>query len=169
MKITNEQLRETFLNPQMRGYFEKKLAPLASDEVLVRIEETLKFLNIATYFHCSIPVSKEIDDIWHYWILETREYQQLCSKLQGQQFLHHSSNDYLRCQGEDSQVHENNLEEEVQMLATYALNYGPLQQDRLKYWPFASYLLKRNGWDVEQLNEWLASAEVAACTSHERS
>ncbi len=164
MKITNEQLRETFLSPQMRCYFEKKLAPLTGDEVLVRIEETLKFLNIATYFHCSIPVAKEIDTIWHYWILETREYQKLCSMLQGGQFLHHSSNDYLRCQGEGAPLHENDLEEEVQMLATYVLNYGPLQEDRVKYWTFAAYIMEKSAWDVEQLNQWLASVEIVPCT-----
>lgn len=161
MPITNQQLTGAFLNPQMKCYFEKKLSALSSAEVGVRVEETLKFLNMATYFHCNIPVSKEIDDIWHYWILETREYEILCSKLQGRRFIHHSSNDYLACHCDDIQPNSNGLEQEVAMLATYVLNYGPFEKDRVKYWLFAAHLVDNHGWSVEQVNDWLSSAVVA--------
>jgi hypothetical protein len=145
----------------MKCYFEKKLSLLSRAEIGVRVEEALKFLNIATYFHCNIPVSKEIDDIWHLWILETKEYEGLCSILQGRTFIHHSSNDYLECQGYDIIAHKNELDQEVAMLATYVLNYGPFEEERTKYWLFAAHLIKNNGWSVEQLNEWLTSAVVS--------
>lgn len=158
MAITNQQLRDAFLNPQMKCYFEKKLSPLPSVEVGVRIEETLKFLNMAIYCNGSIPVSKEIDDIWHYWILETREYDKLCSALQGREFVHHSSNVYLKCQG--GHVRQDDLEQDVAMLATYVLNYGPFEKERVKYWLFAAHLVDDCGWSVEKLNDWLTSASV---------
>ncbi len=72
--IAREDLRHRFLSPQMTYYFHKKLAPLPPMEVDLRIEETLKFLNLAVYCEGAIPVSKEIDDVWHYWVLETAEY-----------------------------------------------------------------------------------------------
>lgn len=78
----------------MRHYFEAKLSPLSPREVRVRVEEALKFLNMAAYCHSSIPVSKDIDEIWHLWILETQEYRKLCRILQGGGFLHHRSNAY---------------------------------------------------------------------------
>ncbi|MGA7557705.1 MAG: hypothetical protein WCF61_04745 [Terriglobales bacterium] len=168
MAITNQQLRDAFLNPQMHGYFEKKLPSLSSAEVLIRVEETLKFLNMATYFQCNIPVTKELDDVWHYWILETREYSQLCAKLQGGRFIHHSSNVYLNSGSEENRPQENDLEEEVAMLGTYALNYGPFERDRVKYWLFAAYLIDTCGWSLERLNDWLMSAAVSPhmCGSH---
>jgi hypothetical protein len=160
MAISNRQLRDAFLRPQMQCYFERKLSPASCAEVAVRIEETLKFLNVATYFRCNIPVSKEIDEVWHYWILETTEYQELCSKLQGRRFIHHSSNDYLECQGQGTKTHENDLEQEVAMLATYVLNYGIFEKDRVKYWRFAAHLVENVGWTLDQLNDWLGSANV---------
>jgi hypothetical protein len=158
MTISNRQLREAFLSPQMQCYFERKLAPLSSEEVGIRIEETLKFLNIATFCHGSIPVTKDIDDVWHYWILETREYSQLCAALQGRQYIHHSSKVYLECGDIDSQASRNNIEEDVAMLGTYVLNYGPFEADRVKYWLLATHLVDKCGWSVTKLNDWLTSA-----------
>jgi hypothetical protein len=40
--LTNQQLRQAFLTPQMKYYFDKKLAPLPAHEVDARIEEMLK-------------------------------------------------------------------------------------------------------------------------------
>jgi hypothetical protein len=158
MQITNQQLTDTFLTPQMLHYFETKLAPLPPQEVSTRIEEALKFLNMATYFHGSIPVTKEIDDVWHYWILETREYSRLCSKLQGQEFIHHSSNVYLNYSAEQHRPAANDLEEEAAMLCSYVLNYGPFETDRVKYWVLAAYLIEKCRWTIGQLNDWLLSA-----------
>jgi hypothetical protein len=61
--------------------------PQPSAEVYIRIEETLKFLNMATFCEGNIPVTQELDDIWHYWVLETREYAKLCVSLQGRDFI----------------------------------------------------------------------------------
>jgi hypothetical protein len=166
MAITNQQLRDAFVSPRMKCYFEKKLSPLSCAEVAVRVEETLKFLNMATYFHCNIPVSKEIDDVWHYWILETREYDKLCSMLQGRRFVHHSSNDYLECSSDDIRLQSNDLEQEVAMLATYALNYGPFEKSRVKYWLFAAHLVDNHGWSVARLNDWLTSASAIPLVGH---
>src|SRR5215203_6069345 len=47
--ITGQQLRDKFLSPAMKHYFDMKLAPLSSEEVDVRIEEALKFLNMAAH------------------------------------------------------------------------------------------------------------------------
>jgi len=158
MTISNRQLRDAFLSSQMQCYFERKLSPLSSREVGIRIEETLKFLNMATYCHGSIPVTKEIDDVWHYWILETREYAQLCAALQGREFIHHSSKVYLECGGIDGETSRNDLEEDVAMLGTYVLNYGPFEGDRVKYWLLAAHLVDECGWSVDQLNDWLIAA-----------
>jgi hypothetical protein len=153
---TGEQLIAAFLDPPMHHYFTQKFSSLRKDELLIRIEEALKFLFISHECAGAIPVSKEIDDIWHAWILQTREYVALCERLPTQTFIHHSSNDYLRYF--DPAVGElSNFAEEVKMLALYVVNFGKFEGGRTRYWLLASYLIDRRGWSVAQLNDWLLS------------
>src|ERR1700712_1005280 len=106
MPISNQQLRQTFLSSPMRCYFERKLPEVTEAEVVVRIEETLKFLKMAVFCHGNIPVSQEMDDMCHLWILETPEYETLCALLEGRRFIHHSSNVYAACAGEGASALE---------------------------------------------------------------
>lgn len=160
MPISNERLREAFLTPQMACYFARKLPGLDPAELTIRIEETLKFLNIAVYCSGNIPVTREIDDLWHLWILETREYERLCGLLQGRAFLHHTSNVYLDCCGEAVPSPRQELEEKLAALAMYVKNYGPLRAERIRYWTFAAHLVDDCGWSLGQLNDLLAGAEI---------
>jgi hypothetical protein len=158
--ITNEQLRATFVNANMKYYFDRKLAPLPSEEVDARIEELLKYLNMALHSHGGIPFSDEIDDVWHYWILQTKEYAALCRKLDGGKFIHHSSNDYEEFL--DAHVRERSIDlnRAVSLLSSYVLNYGPFEASRVKYWPAAAQLIKLLGWSVDRFNAWLASVSA---------
>lgn len=155
--LSNEELRAAFLSPAMECYFRRKLPDVPADEVRRRIEETLKFLNMAVYCSGAIPVVRELDDIWHYWILETREYERLCAQLHGRRFIHHASNDFAECRGEDT-GDDDDLERDVEALATYVRNYGPFQPDRVRYWRLAAHLVDNCGMTVEHLNAWLMSA-----------
>ncbi|OWQ93816.1 hypothetical protein CDN99_05110 [Roseateles aquatilis] len=152
--IANAALREAFLDDPMQHYFACKLAGVEAHERLARIEETLKFLFIASECTGSIPVTKEIDEVWHLWILQTREYMALCGRLPSAAYIHHSSNDYLRWS--DPFVGESQpLREDVRMLALYVRNFGPFREDRVRYWLLPSHLVGRRGWSVATLNEWL--------------
>ena len=155
MIITNSRLRELFVSPQLRFYFDKKLAPLNRSEIDLQLEETLKFLNMATYISGNIPVSKEIDEVWHYWILETQEYQRLCLKLPGGKFIHHTSNDFLNYVEKDIANQVMDLPHQVGILSSYVLNFGPFEVDRIKYWPVTEQVMRRCGMDVASLNAWL--------------
>ena len=162
MIITNSQLREAFVSAQLKYYFDKKLAPMPSHEVDVLIEETLKFLNMATYLTGNIPVSKAIDEVWHYWILETQEYHTLCEKTGEGKFIHHVSNDYQEFADEDIANHSMDLTQEVAILSSYVLNFGPFELDRLQFWPLAEQLMQYCERDITKLNAWLSSASVNA-------
>jgi len=153
--IGREDLRSAFLSPQLTYYFRKKLAPLPAAEVDRRIEELLKFLGLAVHCEGPIPVSKEIDEVWHYWVLETAEYEKLCNKLPGGRFLHHSSNEYAEFF--DPGVKENDIDPAAQIayLGAYVKNYGPFEPDRIAYWPFAKRLMELLGWSVSELNSRL--------------
>lgn len=152
--ITNQQLRAAFVDEPTMQYFKRKLAHVPEAELQARIEETLKFLFIAHECTGAIPVSSEIDEIWHYWILQTQEYLRLCELLPTGTFIHHSSNDYLRY-FDPSVGERNSLELDVKMLALYVANYGPLEECRTPYWLLAAHLVGRCGWSTRQLNEWL--------------
>ena len=149
----------------MRCYFERKLPDIPQRVVGMRVEETLKFLNMALYCRGNIPVSQEIDDIWHLWILETREYQQLCSRTHGGRFIHHSSNVYAQCAGGDSDLPTNAVEQDVAVLGNYVLNYGPFEADRVNYWLLAKHLVDTCEWSVSRLNQWLTAATNDAMAS----
>ncbi len=161
--ITGRQLRDGFLDPQMHFYFERKLNSLPSEDLLARIEELLKYLNMAVHCNGDIPVSKEIDDVWHLWILQTSEYEQLCAKLSGGVFLHHSSNDFALFTDPGAKDRKIDRTAGIAILASYVMNYGPFEADRLKYWPLAAKLAEALG-DVSRLNALLQSTSQFSAT-----
>jgi hypothetical protein len=156
MPIAGRQLCDAYLTAAMLHYFRKKLSKLTEVELRIRIEETLKFLVISNHCDGAIPVSRDIDEIWHYWILQTQEYEALCLSLPDGKFIHHTSNDYIEYFDRDIGKHDN-LPLDVKMLATYVANYGPFEKSRVKYWLLASHLVEKRGWDIQELNDWLAS------------
>lgn len=160
MKISGEDLRAAHLPQAMLHYFRRKLPQVSESELLVRIEETLKFLMTSRFCTSSIPVTQEIDDVWHYWILQTQEYETLCRALPGGDFIHHSSNAYLVFA--DPEVGTDwNVRADVEMLAIYVANFGPFTADRAKYWRLAEFLIDKQGWELDELNGWLCSARLA--------
>ena len=151
---TERFLSAALVDAPMSHYFKCKFADLPDDERACRIEETLRFLFISHECSGPIPVSKDIDDIWHAWILQTQEYVALCEKLPTGRFIHHSSNDYLSffnpLVGE-----RDGLERDVRMLALYVANFGPFDERRARHWLLARHLLERSGWSLSDLNHWL--------------
>src|SRR5262249_26775048 len=95
MTISGSELRQALLEPGMEYYLRAKLPELPLEELHARIEETLRFLYLSSECVGDIPVTREIDDIWHLLILQTAEYETLCSRLPGGKFIHHSSNHFL--------------------------------------------------------------------------
>ena len=153
-------LSAVLLDAPMSHYLGRRFADLADDELKLRIEETLRFLFISHECTGAIPVSKEIDEIWHAWILQTQEYMALCEKLPTGRYIHHSANDYLSYF--DPLVGErDSLEQDVRMLALYVANFGPFDERRAAHWLFARHLMQRCGWAVSALNEWLLSEPSA--------
>jgi hypothetical protein len=94
--ITEDMLKRAYLDDAMWHYFQRKLSAVPEAERLLRVEETLKFLFILSECDGPIPVAPEIDEVWHLWILQTREYMALCEQLPTGSYLHHCSYDYVR-------------------------------------------------------------------------
>ncbi len=158
---TVDSLSDTLLDAPMQHYFRRKFQDLPSVELDLRIEETLRFLFISHECNGSIPVSREIDEVWHAWILQTQEYVALCEKLPTSNYIHHCSNDYLSYF--DPTVGESeDLALSVRMLALYVTNFGPFEAQRARYWLLASYLQEQCGWSLNMLNEWLLADQRSA-------
>ena len=162
---SERSLSAVFLDEAMAHYFKCKFSSLSDDELEMRIEEALRFLFISHECRGAIPVSKDIDEIWHAWILQTQEYMELCEQLPAGRYIHHSSNDYLSFFDPlvDELVGEHGgLEQDVKMLALYVANFGPFDERRAMHWLLARHLLQRLNWSVADLNEWLVSERLFA-------
>jgi len=158
MKPSGCELRESFLEPGMYFYLQAKLPDLSPEDLEARIEEALKFLYLSTECSGNIPVTREIDDVWHLLILQTAEYATLCRRMPGGQFIHHCSRQFL-AYFETADNPQGGLRNEVRMLGLYVQNFGQFKPDRIRFWRLADYLVTRVGWSVAELNEWLAPCE----------
>ena len=158
---TDRSLSAALVDAPMSHYFRRKFADLPDDELACRIEEALRFLFISHECSGSIPVSKDIDDVWHAWILQTQEYVALCEKLPTGRFIHHSSNDYLSFFDPSVGEHDG-LERDVKMLALYVANFGPFDERCARHWLLAHHLLQRCGWSLSDLNGWLLESSSSA-------
>jgi hypothetical protein len=147
-------LSAALVDAPMIHYFRRKFAALSDDELVLRIEETLRFLFISHECSGAIPVSKDIDEIWHAWILQTQQYMELCERLPTGRYIHHSANDYLSF-FEPLVGERDGLEADVKMLALYVVNFGPFDERRAMHWLLARHLLERCKWSVSELNSWL--------------
>ena len=88
--LSAAQLLSTYVNQPMLQYFQRKLPQLSQRDLQIQLEETLKFLFMAEECSGAIPVSRELDEIWHYWILQKQEYMILCERLPAVHYIHHS-------------------------------------------------------------------------------
>ena len=84
-----------YLDEKMKRYFYNKIPTVDHDVIEIQIIELLKYLILAAYTKVDIPFNQEIDEVWHLWIMQTRQYQELMDKLPTKKFIHHSSNDYF--------------------------------------------------------------------------
>src|SRR5215469_10500296 len=91
---SDKYLLERYLPKPMEQYFQRKLPDLDRAELRIRIVELLKGLTLMGLDRGDVLFADCIDTIWHYWILQTEQYAQLCNTLSHGQFRHHSSIDY---------------------------------------------------------------------------
>ncbi|WP_405977843.1 hypothetical protein [Streptomyces sp. NBC_00158] len=99
-----------------------------------------------------LPVEQDIDEIWHYLILQTREYRALCEdRLPGGFFVHHRSIGYEEYQAEPGR--ERAVEEALRWIPLYCAEFGPVDEGILPHWTIVRFL-------HEGLN--LSLAEISA-------
>jgi len=150
---SDEVLLQRYLPETMERYFIAKLPALEHGELRARIAECLKALLLAV--SGGILFSDEIDAIWHYWILQTKQYAELCAKLPAGIFQNHSSADYPDDQSPPVQdVQE--VDRVIGFFASYVQHFGPINASRLRFWPALESLIKALGWDLARTNAFLS-------------
>ena len=156
-------LSSLLLDGAMHSYFRCKFPELPGDELDTRIEETLRFLFISHECTGPIPVSREVDEVWHAWILQTQEYFGLCEQLPTGRYIHHSSNDYLRY-FDPNVGEEDDMALSVKMLALYVTNFGHFTAASARHWLLVRHLMDRWGWSLSAVNDWL-EFEAPGCAA----
>ncbi|WP_030370853.1 glycine-rich domain-containing protein [Streptomyces rimosus] len=86
-----------------------------------------------------LPVEQDIDEIWHYLILQTREYRQFCEeRLPGRFFIEHRSIGYEDYQQEPGR--EQAIEEALRWIPLYVREFGPFDEGALPHWTIVRFL-----------------------------
>jgi hypothetical protein len=160
--ISDADLLRTFVTPQMTRYFQAKMPHLHPDILVFRVCELLKYLMLVQFSPGCILFDPEIDDLWHYWILQTRQYAQLCEKLPGEFFRHHSSAEYR----ETANVVHIAAPSEAMLrilsfFISYYRNFGPMTDDRVACWPTVRRVMVEARWDLSELNRFLCEMAFA--------
>ncbi|KUL52515.1 hypothetical protein [Streptomyces sp. NRRL S-1521] len=154
---TAEELLGGDLHAEVVRYFAAR--PGAPDTAFVRdqVRECLRYLYLVSRHPdrlggLFLPVEQDIDEIWHYLILQTREYPDLCEqRLPGGRFIHHRSISYDAYQAAPGR--ETAAEEALRWLPLYTAAFGPFDEAALPHWTVVRFLHDELG---------LSLAEIAA-------
>ncbi|GAB7035123.1 hypothetical protein AB0G35_05425 [Streptomyces sp. NPDC021749] len=109
-----------------------------------QVTECLRYLYLVSRYRdrlggLFLPVEQDIDEIWHYLILQTREYRELCEqRLPGRYFIEHRSIAYEDYQREPGR--EQVIEEALRWIPLYCAEFGPFDEGALPHWTIVRFL-----------------------------
>ncbi|MFD4631570.1 hypothetical protein ACFVYR_26085 [Streptomyces sp. NPDC058284] len=152
---TAESLLGTALHQEVVRHFAAKPDAPAASYVTHQVRECLRYLYLVSRHPdrlggLFLPVEQEIDEIWHYLILQTREYRELCEqRLPGGRFIHHRSvsyGDYQQAPGRATAA-----EEALRWLPLYTAAFGPYDEDALPHWTVVRFLHEELRLSLEEI------------------
>ncbi|MFP8945184.1 hypothetical protein ACLIYM_27610 [Streptomyces fenghuangensis] len=121
-------------------------------EIDAPLGECLKFLYIVSAEEATfLPLTKEVDEIWHELILQTAFYQKLCAALPGGRFLHHHPaplGEYADRVGRRESVRRL-----LQWIPWYVAYFGGFSEETARHWVIVDFLRTRLGMSLEEVNE----------------
>ncbi|WMY72585.1 hypothetical protein RHD99_13960 [Buttiauxella selenatireducens] len=129
---------------------------VVQQEAEQQVIECLKFLYLTSSFPeqlsgLFLPVEQAIDDVWHYLILQTREYRTLCEKkLPGQFFIEHRSMPYENY-GQKAD-REKMIEEALRWIPIYRNTFGGFDAQSAPHWTMVRYLHEQLGMTLLEIN-----------------
>ncbi len=129
-----------------------------------QVVECLRYLYLISLYPKELgglflPVEQEIDEIWHYLILQTRPYRALCEeRLPGGFFIEHRSLPFSSYQQEPSRTQL--IEESLRWLPLYRGMFGPFDENALPHWTMARFLHEQLGLSLSDIASLDAEARV---------
>lgn len=152
-------MKEIALDEKYRLYLLRKF-PDRPDAILeTQANEVLKYLYLVSMAPApGLPLllTTELDDIWHYMIIETKAYLNLCESLPSGAFIHHSSNDYP---GEHVSIDPTiEIQRELLLYANYVHLFGGFKAETVDYWPGLVRVMQAVDLsDLESLNDYFVA------------
>lgn len=156
-------LAEKYIDARMRRLLSENLSDRTDADIDIQLEECLKFLEIVSDDGRGsfIPLSKEVDEVWHELIVETQSYRRLCDALPGGLFLHHESIGLEDYAGRSSKGAV--TAQFLEWIPRYIARYGKFTEEVADYWTICAFLRNELGMTLDQINE-LGMREIAEPT-----
>ena len=136
------------INAHMRA----KFSSLDEADFQTRYQELLKFLYLRSkYGKGFIPVTVEVDAMWHEFILQTQAYFDLCEALPGKHFIHHNTvslGEYT-----DLRSQEEVIADLLDWIPHYIKTFGPFIEDAAQYWMIVTFLREEMNFSLEAINK----------------
>ena len=155
---TGSELLSRYLTREMALYFRKKLADDEDSWRETKISELLKYLYLASISDDGGPIlfSQEVDDVWHFWILQTADYRRLCAALPGGKFLDHSSVDFPATGTAFDEIPSSALQNRaLQYFCNYHVHFGAFTDAAARAWPTLGLLRPMCGPQIAAINSFL--------------
>lgn len=140
----------------------------AVDEPTARIQvrEAVRFLTLVSAHReelsgLFLPVEQPIDEVWHYLILQTREYIDLCeNRLPGGYFIDHRSITYENY-GKRQPSRQEMLEQFLRWIPLYCQRFGPFDADGARWWTMVHFLHTEMGQELDAISALGAEPAIA--------
>jgi len=137
---------------EMKKQLNTVFSDLNQDEIEMRTLEFLKFIYIQSIKDAGfIPVTDEIDQIWHEYILQTREYQYLCGDLPGDKFVHHQT--ITLAEYSKNQSRMDLIKAMLDWIPHYYFYFGAFTEQTGQYWIIVNFLSNELHLTLEQINQ----------------
>ncbi|WP_399921849.1 hypothetical protein [Streptomyces kanamyceticus] len=152
---TAQELLGEALHDEVVRHFTTPNTPDAT-RVTYQVRECLRYLYLVSRYPdrlggLFLPVEQDIDEIWHYLILQTREYRELCGqRLPGGHFIHHRSIAYDAYQAAPGR--ERAAEEALRWVPLYTATFGPFDEHALPHWTVVRFLHDELGLSLAEIS-----------------
>ena len=147
----------------MKQQLNKVFSDLNPDEINIRMAEFLKFIYIQSMKDGGfIPVTAEIDQIWHEYILQTRAYQSLCMDLPGGEFIHHQTITLSEYSKNHNRIDV--IKGMLDWIPDYCSCFGEFTEQTAPYWIIVDFLSKELHLTLSQINQ-IGKDKAKSCDS----
>lgn len=142
------------VDKQLKEHVFLKFNEYNQSDLTMCFKELLKFLYLSSKYpqlsRNFIPVTQEVDNLWHAIILQTAYYQKLCSRLPGGKMIHHES--MIFSHYKNSIPKKELIEEILRWISLYVKDFGAMREDRLKYWFFVKAIKQTLNMSLDEMN-----------------